>query len=100
MLKIKNDHKVIMALRQGIIDGILHNQLGIRLNDKYYTQKESQSYNYAAMLCDTDYIRLWQAGNHELTLVEHAIKKQDILPVGWKVSRCIDSNFIPFIEEK
>lgn len=98
-MKIKNDMKVILAVEQGLNDGVLNFALDLALKDNFYTQKEGKAYFKANQIaCNNEYLQVYKNKNHRFDLLEYAIKKGNIEPQGWKISRSIN-NYVPFIEE-
>ncbi len=98
-MQIKYDQKVIMAIRAGLLDGSLYHNLKLPLKDCYYTKKESRAYKYAASLTENGLFNTyWKAGYNDIQLLELAIEESLINPIGWAISRHIDSDLIPFIE--
>ena len=96
-MKVKNDHKVIMAIRDGLKDGILNYCLALPPSDKYYTIKESKAYRAAFQIAHRDdFVAVWKKTSRDLGLLDYAILKGDIVPVGWQISKTLNGGW--FIE--
>lgn len=102
MIKIKYDFKVISAFQCGLQDGVLKKVLDVPLKSHlFYTKKEKTAYIQASKISQssTDFVEIWKLERYNTDMLEYCLKHDYIEPIGWKISRCIDSNFKPFIEK-
>jgi len=97
-LTIKDDYKVIQAYKNGLLHGLMFKIIGLPANKVYTTHKENKAYKHAVKSINDDYINLYKRGCRELELIEMAIEKGDIINIGWRIARCKESDFKPFIE--
>jgi hypothetical protein len=92
--------KEVLPFRNGLKDGATGHALSFdHTNDTYSRQFESKAYKAGYRLANNDiYVSVWRTGR-PLCMIKYAIKMNHIKPMGWQVSRLMESGFRPFIDE-
>lgn len=96
-MKVKNDHKTIEALRQGLKDGVLGYAIDLPMKDNYGTNKESKAYKTGYHIaCNKEYTLIYQNPSYtgDLVLLDYAIAVGQIVPVGWAIYKTVNGWFI------